>query len=549
MSQIRLLGACGLLLVGAGLLAAASNDEALLTENKISTEGPGLLEYFQKRAAAGADEGHLKALIRQLGDDDFEKREEASRQLVAIGGRSRPWLEKAAKDTDIEVSHRAQDCLRQIEQGMTSAVVAAAARQLARKNPAGAAGALLDYLPAAEDETVAEELRNALATLAVRDGKAEPALVAGLTDKAPVKRAGAGFALAKSGLAGQRDAVRKLLADEQPSVRLVVGLALLSARDKEAVPAVIELLAEPTLSLQDIGVIEDVLYRLAEDKGPTASPGNDPAAMRKYRDAWAGWWKENGARIDLARLSEAARPIGHTTVVLLDQGQVVDLDKDNKVRFQVNGLEFPLDVQYLPGDRVLVAEHNASQVTERNREGKILWKKVIDSPLVAQRLPNGNTMIATRTQVLEFDPKGEAVFTHTRPGGEMIMRAQKLRNGDYALVTQLGGSRFVRLNPAGKEVSGFGVDVRTSGGRIEVLPNGHVLVPENGNNRVVEHDAQGKVVWEVSVEAPIMAVRLANGHTLITSMNPLRGAVEFDRNKREVWQYKSETRVTRAYRR
>ncbi len=111
--------------------------------------------------------------------------------------------------------------------------------------------------------------------------------------------------------------------------------------------------------------------------------------------------------------------------------------------------------------------------------------------------------------------------------------------------------RFVRLTPSGKEfkeVKSWGVQVHTSGGRLDVLPNGHVLIPEMDNNRVVEYDAAGQSVWEVPIDQPIAAVRLPNGNTIITQMGQNR-AVEVDRMGKEVWQFKATTRVTRALRR
>ena len=67
-------------------------------------------------------------------------------------------------------------------------------------------------------------------------------------------------------------------------------------------------------------------------------------------------------------------------------------------------------------------------------------------------------------------------------------------------------------------------------------------------NRVVEYDPQGRIVWEIAVEQPIVATRLPDGNTLVTSMNQLR-AVELDRAGRQVWEFRSTTRVTRAWRR
>ena len=99
------------------------------------------------------------------------------------------------------------------------------------------------------------------------------------------------------------------------------------------------------------------------------------------------------------------------------------------------------------------------------------------------------------------------------------------------------------------ELKSFPVNVRTSGGRIDVLPSGHVLIPEHVANRVVELDADGKQVSTLGVELPIMAQRLPNGHTLVTSMQVALGAIEFDAEGKQVWQHKRpDTRVTRALR-
>jgi hypothetical protein len=256
--------------------------------------------------------------------------------------------------------------------------------------------------------------------------------------------------------------------------------------------------------------------------------------------------------MEVAKLEEAGRARKFTVVVLLDEGSVLDLDEGKKERWRIKELLLPLDVQFLPGEHVLIAEHDGGRVTERSRKGDVLWEHRIDMPIVAQRLPDGNTFIGTRSQLVELNrDKKEPVFTYSPPGGELIMRAQKLRNGDIALIQTPAGAantRYVRLDPKGRELKSFPVNVKTSGGRIDVLPNGHVLVPENSTNRVVEMDGDGKEVWKVDIDRPIMAQRLPNGNTLVTSMNPEIGAVELDHTGKQVWQYKSETRVTRAYR-
>ena len=65
----------------------------------------------------------------------------------------------------------------------------------------------------------------------------------------------------------------------------------------------------------------------------------------------------------------------------------------------------------------------------------------------------------------------------------------------------------------------------------------------------MEYDAGGKAIWEVAVEQPVAAVRLVNGNTLVTTMLPQQGVIEFTPAGEQHWQHKASTRVTRAVRR
>jgi hypothetical protein len=544
----------GQLVPGAGSESATA-DEQILRYARLATDGPSLLELFRKRTATEADRERVRALVRQLGSQAYLARGRASRELVELGTTAVPFLRQALQDPDLEIARRAEECLRLIEdKDLGPAITAAAARLVALRRPAGAAEVLLAYLPSADDELVAEEIRNTLAALAQADPRAEKALLTAVDDRAGVRRGAAADALGRSNDPQRRAAVRKLLQDADLLVRFRTAVALTTAGDREGVPVLIDLLTQ--VPLAQAWQAEDLLYRLAESAAPPgAALGRDDASRRRCRDAWTAWWREEGPKVELARLDTAPRLLGYTLLVLLDTGRVLELDGNNRVRWQIDNVDFPLDAQVLPGDHVLLAEHESNVVTERDRRGTVVWKHEIDHPLMAQRLPNGNTFIATAMHTIEVSRLGRTVSGFRPPNGEQIMRAQKLRNGEIALVTtpQLGGQvqHYVRVDPSGREIVRFPVQVRTSGGRVEVLPGERVLLPEMAHNRVVEYDANGRVVWEAAVEQPVAAVRLPNGHTLVTSMNPQRGAVELDRSGRsEVWQYKENgSRVTRAFRR
>jgi len=523
-------------------------DEQILKTANIKTDNDALLDLFRRRTLAEGTRATVLGLIRQLGSETYRLREQAAGELISRGPAVIEILREALKSPDLEIARRAERCLQRIQDTDYAVdVPAAAARLLAVRKPPRTVETLLAYLPFADNDTVADEVRNTLAALAVREGKADASLVAALEDRNVLRRAAAGEALIKASVKDLKPAVRKLLDDPEPAVRLRIAMAFTFAKERDAVPVLIDVL--PRLTLVQAWQAEDILYRLASGRNPPqVSLGNDEASRKKCRDAWSAWWKANEAKVDLALLQETPRLLGYTLVALLDEGQVVELGPQKQRRWAVDNLAFPLDIQTLPNGNVLVAEYQASRVAERDPKGEIVWEKRIVGPLVGQRLRNGNTFIATDSLLIEVDAKGKEVMTITLPG-ERIMKAMKTQSGEVACLTFEG--RVVRLDASGKELHSFPVTLgmRLFGGRIEVLPNGHVLIPHNGENKVVEYNGAGKAVWEVPVDQPIAATRLPNGNTLVTSMLPAKGAMEFDRRGNMVWQFTANTRVTRALRR
>jgi hypothetical protein len=549
----------GALLVAGALLATgraapvpeadtSKEDEKTLRAANLGTDEPALLDFFRRRTLADADRKRIEALVARLGDDSYEVREKAAADLVALGPSATPLLHQATRSDDIEVVRRAEKCLQQIEKTSGTVVTAAAARLLAVRKPAGAAEALFAFLPFADDDVAADAVRDALAALALRDGKPDRAVVEALEDKAPVRRAAAAAALIRAQPAAERKALHRFLHDPDASVRLQAALAFLDTRDAEALPVLIELLGD--LPLERCWSVEDTLCRIAGEQAPAVSLGTDEAARKKCRDAWKEWWARNGQRLDLARLDLTQRLLGFTLVVEMNRGlagRVLELGADGKPRWEIAGLQYPVDAQVVGTDRVLIAEYRSRRVTERNFKGEVQWEKTVNGLIQGvQRLANGNTFLVTRNQLLEVDRDGKEVSSHTRPGHD-IMAAQRLRDGTTVLVTLNG--QCVRLDASGAEVKSFPVNMTyVIGSNIDVLPNGRVVIPQYGNNKVVEFDTEGKPVWEATVTNPSTVLRLPNGNTLVGSMVTQR-VVELDRSGKEVWEYKSEGRVMRVRRR
>jgi hypothetical protein len=544
-----------LLALSAGAGAEPSDavraDEQALKDAGVGVDGPALLDYFRKRTLAEGDRTKIAELIRLLGDDSYQIRERASNSILGVGPSALGQLRDALRDPDLEIVKRAKLAIEAIEKTSNPAVARAAARLLADRKPPEGAEVLLAYLPFAEDVSVTEEILAALTPLAVKGGKADPAVLKALDDKTPIRRAAAAEALCRSGVADLRARARTLLKDPDGLVRLKLGLAMVENKEKEALPVLIALLSEK--GRLDVGPVEDLLYLLAGDKAPTVEAATDDAGRKKYREAWEKWWNDEGKTIDLAKFDPSQRMLGHTLLAVMDlraarNGKVFEIDRDGKVRWEIPNLNYPIDAQMIGSDKVLIAEYRTRQVSIRNLKGDIEWKRDVTALVVsAQRLPNGNIFIVSRAQLLEVDKDGKEVLTINRPSD--VANAVRGRDGQIGLVTT--GGMFIRLDASGKELKSFpiGGSVLFLGSNIDLLPGGRVLIPLYAMNKVIEFDGDGKKVWEATTSQPGSVQRLPNGHTLVSNRTA-QTVVELDRNGKEVWTYKCDQGyVNRARRR
>ncbi len=500
-----------------------------------NTDGPALQAMLRKRTLSNPEQENVKTWIRKLGDKSFSVREQAVSELVARGTMILPLLREALKDADLEVSRRAQRCVKRIEQEPANRLPAAAVRLLALRKPAGAIESLLAYLPFAEEETLVDEVQSAMAWLARKDGKPDPALVEALDNARPGVRKAAAAALAKGGGPEARPAVRKLFADKDMTVRLRTALAL-APHDAEAIPVLIELIAHA--QGEQSGQAHDFLCQLAGDKAPP-HPEDTAEARKKCSADWTAWWKENSSKIDLTKLtSPQSHLLGFTVICEANTGQVVEIGRDGKPRWSFGGVLFPVDAWVLPGNRVLVAECNGAKVTERDLKGKILWQRagLNGSPVNVQRLANGHTFIATNVNLLEVDRNGKDILMLPNIPGN-VTAAYKAKNGHIIVLTQNG--QCLRLDASGKQLKAFNSNRAggwTSG--LDLLPNGRILITQPNRNKVAEVDPDGKVIHEFDALNVTTATALPNGNILAASSNT-RQVLEIDRRGRTVWTYQA----------
>jgi hypothetical protein len=369
-------------------------DELRLKNAFQNTDGASLVAFLRTRAEGEASLEKLTSLIDALESKSLAERQKACGELVCIGSPAIPTLREAARRVDSpDSSALARRCLRALEQepGLLSV---AAVRILAARRPAGTAEALLAYLPHAENDTVAEELKAALAGVAYDKGKADPAVLRALGDQHPLRRASAIVALCQSGIAEPRATLRKLLMDPAPSVRLRASLALSHAYDAKAVSTLIALLPDlPTAQAQEI---ESFLTELAGDQAPKVQVGADDLSKQKARDEWARWWlasegpdllnevskrtltetQMNQAQVLIDKLGDDAfetrqvaqntlKKMGSTIIPLLRQGlKHADLEVRNRCRECLTAIEADKTVPLSPVTARLIALRKPKGATE-----------------------------------------------------------------------------------------------------------------------------------------------------------------------------------------
>ena len=117
----------------------------------------------------------------------------------------------------------------------------------------------------------------------------------------------------------------------------------------------------------------------------------------------------------------------------------------------------------------------------------------------------------------------------TDQGNERIIEVQR---SDNSIVWQYGQNGMI----------GIGPNQLNNPNSAELLANGHILISDENNNRAIEvtHTTPSKIVATFTARGTVSGVafasRLSNGNTLITDSNNAR-IVEVDPHDKVVWQY------------
>jgi HEAT repeat protein len=536
----------------------APNDKKALESMSLKPDDPaGLVKYFKDRTLNDADLATLQSIIGRMGDENFEKRIAAGSEAEKFGAGAIGILRRTSQSNDDpEIAYRAGELLKKIEKTPHAAVASAAARALATLKPPQAAATLVAFLPMSDTKLVEEDVRAALVGLAVRDGQLEPALVAALADKSPMRRRAAVVALLNGAAANRplaveaAKAVRAILPNETDGETKFEATYTLATKlhDAESVAPLIELLPDATRGR--LWQIEDFLLQLAGPAAPKAKMGPAKSDLEKARDEWKAWWAANRAARDLAKFEYKPTTTGNLLLLSADQvgyaqAIVGELGPDMTRKWRFGGVYCPADIALLPNGNILVLEQQYNRIMERDPMGNqvnVFNSQNYGQPFGFHKLANGNTLVAFQRSAVEYDKDWKETGKKFNAQGDDIVDVKRDAAGTTFILQRNQNNRIGKIVKLDENWKEKGTPVTTGilsyyHYRMQVLPDERILIAEQ--SRVAEYDLKaGKKdpVWTFQLGNAAMAERLPNGNTLVSDQS-LGGIREVTPKNEVVWTF------------
>ncbi len=185
------------------------------------------------------------------------------------------------------------------------------------------------------------------------------------------------------------------------------------------------------------------------------------------------------------------------------------------------------------------------------REGKIVWQYSIPIKTAsggnqefddATLLSNGNIIFSRMSGAGMVSPDKKILWEYLAPRGTEIHSCQSIRQDRVLIMRNGNPAQAMIINTAtGKVEKEIPIPTTVTGTHgqfrhIRMTKAGTLLVPHLGENKVVEYDLEGQVLWSVVAKSPWHAVRLKTGNTLIAG-DWSRYAREVNPKGETVWEF------------
>ncbi|HVU17378.1 MAG TPA: hypothetical protein VHD32_10650 [Candidatus Didemnitutus sp.] len=190
----------------------------------------------------------------------------------------------------------------------------------------------------------------------------------------------------------------------------------------------------------------------------------------------------------------------------------------------------------------LCTDSYGNQVCAVSADGKIVWRHACQHPQDCWVLPNGNYLFCHAGGAMEMTPADQVVWEYKAGPDTEIHACQPLPNGRVLLVEN-GPCRLIEVDRAGKIAAEIklapppaNISRHDQFRGVRKTKDGHYYVCRKGEHRVDELDGAGRVLRSIAIPGDVHeCLLLPDGHLLIACGEGHK-VEELDQNEKVVWE-------------
>lgn len=472
-------------------------DDIIIKKSGISTKPKDIQNWLQSRIPNVTNGIKASKWVIDLGNESFEVREQASRELLKLNNLAIFELKKATKSKDIEVAKRASDCLEQISPHESIALKTAIIRLLGKSNPELVFEYFIKIANTPElDLLTSEALLDAFSITI----KSNPTLVRKLEDFAQAKDIKSRILIARVLAIGNPNGIafRTLSTDDQTIVKANALLALLQEKDKKAIGLLITLL--PELKTNQFMPIAGLLNELIQDQASEKELGKEKPSAVELQKLFASAWKSKNTSTNLNTYTFNQLQPKRILASLAEpnlSGKICTLNPDGSISelFRTNSY----------ADLACAINHTLFFLMERSR-GHVIINNIGEiyersDPLISTFGLDtdglGKKFILNRKNLLVLDYTNKII--ESIEVNNDCLAGTRLINGDYAIVFKDKSLIILDGKNLKKEKTKISLGAiepaRTIlGYQIQGTRSGSILIPEFGGKAINQYDQTGKLL-------------------------------------------------------
>jgi hypothetical protein len=190
----------------------------------------------------------------------------------------------------------------------------------------------------------------------------------------------------------------------------------------------------------------------------------------------------------------------------------------------------------------ICADSYANKVTVVSADGKIEWQYACQHPQDCWRLANGNYLFCHARGAIEITQDKKIVWEYKAGTNTEVHACQPLPDG-RVLVVENGPCRILEIDREGKIAKEIkltpppaSVHLHDQFRGVRKTSDGHYLVSRKGEHRVDELDSDGKTLRSINVPGDVHeVVQLLDKHLLIACGEGHK-VIELDASEKIVWE-------------